>query len=201
MARTEKQNSKEQSTKGAGKAALSSGSSVRDTPDSSYISKASEPVSTRAKGPDQAASASGDGSSGRLRRAASKVRSAISRARNLVSRRGRNSETSASAAPGANATPPRGRTDRPTPVRVQRESDIPMEQLEQSYTPRQTSLKSGFRFDGSERQRDQEFANGAGEERWSDEDRFTNKSNDPRIGTHGRTYEPGEHRASSDDTE
>jgi hypothetical protein len=41
-------------------------------------------------------------------------------------------------------------------------------------------------------QRDQESALGVADERWNDEDRLTNKSGDPRIGTHGRTYEPGE---------
>ena len=29
-------------------------------------------------------------------------------------------------------------------------------------------------------------------DRFSDEDRFTNRSHDPRIGTHNRTYEPAE---------
>ena len=32
------------------------------------------------------------------------------------------------------------------------------------------------------------------EERFLDEDIYTNKSGDPRIGTHGRTDEPGERR-------
>ena len=41
---------------------------------------------------------------------------------------------------------------------------------------------------------DGEVARGAADEPWNDEDRFTNKSADPRIGTHGRTYEPGESR-------
>ena len=31
-----------------------------------------------------------------------------------------------------------------------------------------------------------------GDERWNDEDHFTNRSGDPRIGTHRRSYEPGE---------
>src|SRR5437868_6987283 len=54
------------------------------------------------------------------------------------------------------------------------ESDIPREQLDRSYTPPQTSLKAPFRRNGADRQRDQEFASGAGDERWNDEDRFTN---------------------------
>jgi hypothetical protein len=64
-----------------------------------------------------------------------------------------------------------------------------MEILTRTYTPRQTSLKASFRASGDERQRDQDFVT---EERWNDEDHFTNKSGDPRIGTHHRKYEPGE---------
>lgn len=60
------------------------------------------------------------------------------------------------------------------------------------YTPTQTSLKASFRSDGSDQQRDQEPAGGFSDERWNDEDHFTNKSGDPRIGTHGRNDEPGE---------
>jgi hypothetical protein len=78
---------------------------------------------------------------------------------------------------------------------TRREADIPMDQIASTYTPTQTSLKAGFRVTGADRQRDQEFANGAGDGRWNDEDLLTNKSGDPRIGTHGRTYEPGEKRA------
>jgi len=75
---------------------------------------------------------------------------------------------------------------------ARREPDIPLDLLAQTYTPKQTSLKASFRASGKERQRDQEFAYGVADNRWKDEDRFTNKSGDPRIGTHGRTYEPGE---------
>ena len=75
---------------------------------------------------------------------------------------------------------------------VRREPDIPLDRIERTYIPKQTSLKSSFRSSGDERQRDQEFANGVADDRWNDEDRYTNKSGDPRIGTHGRSYEPGE---------
>jgi hypothetical protein len=87
------------------------------------------------------------------------------------------------------------RTTAPAPSRApRREADVPMD-ITNEYTPKQTSLKGGFRDDGSARQRDQELAAGAApDERWNDEDRFTNKSGDPRIGTRGRTYEPGETR-------
>ena len=78
---------------------------------------------------------------------------------------------------------------------TRREADIPMDQIAAAYTPTQTSLKAGFRASGDDRQRDQEYAGGVGDGRWNDEDRLTNKSGDPRIGTHGRTYEPGERRA------
>lgn len=74
------------------------------------------------------------------------------------------------------------------------QADIPVDTLSKTYTPTQTSLKAGFRADGADRQRDQEFSGGVADERWNDEDRLTNKSGDPRIGTHGRTYEPGESR-------
>lgn len=75
---------------------------------------------------------------------------------------------------------------------ARREPDIPLDQLAETYIPRQTSLKASFRASSEERQRDQDFGYGIAENRWKEEDRFTNKSGDPRIGTHGRTYEPGE---------
>ena len=57
------------------------------------------------------------------------------------------------------------------------------------YTPTQTSLKASFRTTGEDQQRDQEFVAGYADERWNEEDRLTNKSGDPRIGTHGQRYE------------
>jgi hypothetical protein len=79
-----------------------------------------------------------------------------------------------------------------SPARKRRpQTDIPAGALNR-YTPTQTSLKAGFRANGADRQRDQEFVRGVADERWNEEDRLTNKSGDPRIGTHGRTYEPGE---------
>ena len=77
---------------------------------------------------------------------------------------------------------------------VRREADIPFDVLDKTYTPRQTSLKASFRSDGKDRQRDQEFASGHAESRWNDEDRLTNRSGDPRIGTHRRKYEPEERK-------
>jgi hypothetical protein len=92
-------------------------------------------------------------------------------------------------APVAAAPKPRKRREVGTARPPRREADVPMEILARTYTPRQTSLKASFRASGVERQRDQDFVT---EERWSDEDHFTNKSGDPRIGTHHRKYEPGE---------
>lgn len=82
---------------------------------------------------------------------------------------------------------------------VKRETDIPMDVLSRSYTPPATSSKAGFRADGVDHARDQEFAFGSSDERFNDEDHFTNKSGDPRIGTRRRTYEPGEDRVESRD--
>ena len=88
----------------------------------------------------------------------------------------------------------RAATSRP----VRRESDIPLDVLEQTYTPGATNGKESFRSTGLERSRNQQFADGVADERWNDEDHYTNKSGDPRIGTHGRSYEPGESRAEND---
>jgi hypothetical protein len=91
---------------------------------------------------------------------------------------------------------PRRATPEPRAAReVRRETDIPLDVLDRAYTPPATSSKASFRSDGSDHQLDQEFAFGRGDTRWNDEDRFTNKSGDPRIGTHRRTYEPDEARA------
>ena len=83
---------------------------------------------------------------------------------------------------------------RPAAPHVKRETDIPLDVLSATYTPPLTSSKEPFRSDGSDHQLDQEFAQGRDDNRWNDEDRYTNKSGDPRIGTHRRTYEPDEER-------
>jgi hypothetical protein len=87
------------------------------------------------------------------------------------------------------------RAARPT----RREADIPLDVLDRTYTPPLTSSKASFRSDGSDHQRDQELTPATADERFNDEDRYTNKSGDPRIGTHRRTYEPGEARGESHD--
>lgn len=93
----------------------------------------------------------------------------------------------------------RGSATPAQPRPVKRETDIPLEELGRTYTPTATSSKQSFRSDGADHQSDQEFAHGSSDERWRDEDRFTNKSGDPRIGTRGRTYEPEEQRNESRD--
>ena len=92
--------------------------------------------------------------------------------------------------------PRSARTAAPRPqARPKRpQTDVPFDLISNAYSPTQTSLKGPFRDSGEDHQRDQELANGYVDERWNDEDRFTNKSGDPRIGTHGRSYEPGEKR-------
>jgi hypothetical protein len=100
---------------------------------------------------------------------------------------------SRSAAPARPEQQSAGNPGRVTP----RQTDIPLDLLTQAYTPADTSSKASFRSSGQDHQNDQEFALGVFDERWNDEDRLTNKSGDPRIGTHGRTYEPEEARAGS----
>ena len=89
------------------------------------------------------------------------------------------------------AVRPRQRATANTARPTKREPDIPLDVLDRTYTPKQTSLKAPFRTDGGDRQRDQELTPGY-DDTWNEEDKFTNKSGDPRIGTHHRKYEPGE---------
>ena len=111
--------------------------------------------------------------------------------------RGRSEESpAAEPAKKHSAEPKRGNSRNPglTARPAKREADIPMDVVDRSYTPPMTSSKASFRTDGADHQRDQEFAFTASDERWNDEDHYTNKSGDPRIGTKQRTYEPGESR-------
>ena len=124
---------------------------------------------------------------GALRRVASAVRSMFARGRE------ESEPKEMSAAPAA--TP--SRATQSTPRVTRRESDIPLDVIGGTYTPPFTGGKAGFRSDGADHQNDQEFAYGVADERWNDEDRLTNKSGDPRIGTHRRTYETAEAREES----
>ena len=110
-----------------------------------------------------------------LQRAAASLARALSRRTDKVA--------SSSAATPAKAASAPSRKPR-------RQADIPLDQIAAAYTPTQTSLKAPFRASGADRQSDQEYASGFSDGRWNDEDHYTNKSGDPRIGTHNRTYEP-----------
>ena len=62
---------------------------------------------------------------------------------------------------------------------------------EDDYTPHQLSSKAPFRGGGDDVD-DELPTEMTSNDRFSGEDRFTNRSHDPRIGTHNRTYEPAE---------
>lgn len=128
----------------------------------------------------------------RLRRVANAVGALFTRRRNRAETVEARTEDGR---PGRRSAAPAAGQARVT----RREADIPLDTLDRTYTPPLTSSKASFRSDGSDHGKDQEFALGVADERWNDEDRFTNKSGDPRIGTHRRTYEPGEDRAESRD--
>ena len=91
-------------------------------------------------------------------------------------------EASAAREAKPKATPRTARTRR-------RESDVPLDLIAETYAPKQTSIKTSLRSDGADHEKDQELPPGAGEI-FENEDHFTNKSGDARIGTHGRNYEP-----------
>lgn len=94
----------------------------------------------------------------------------------------------------AQAAKPRKPQPNPPAARaVHRTSDVPLDLIADSYVPKQTSLKGSFRSDGADQQNDQEIVLGT-DDRFQDEDHFTNKSGDVRIGTHKRNHEQGETR-------
>lgn len=114
--------------------------------------------------------------------------------------RGRSAESNESnaAEPAMSAAAPKRQQARNEGIKARaprREADIGVDVADRSYTPPMTSSKASFRTDGADHQRDQEFAFTSADERWNDEDHYTNKSGDPRIGTRQRTYEPGESQA------
>ena len=123
---------------------------------------------------------------GRLRRAADAVKRVFTRSHRP--------EENAEPVIASAAQPQRARKNAPqaTARPVRREPDIPLDVLDE-YTPPLTSSKASFRSDGADHQQDQEFSPGA-DARWNNEDHYTNKSGDPRIGTRGRTYEANESR-------
>ncbi|HUP58881.1 MAG TPA: hypothetical protein VNA69_00530 [Thermoanaerobaculia bacterium] len=127
-------------------------------------------------------------------------KSALRRAASAVQRlfaRGQEEEWTLEAAPQTQPTAQHQEPKAANPV--QRRTDIPLDVLDRAYIPPLTSSKASFRSDGGDHQRDQDVELGLTGERWNDEDRYTNKSGDPRIGTHGRTNEPAETRAEKGD--
>lgn len=128
---------------------------------------------------------------GSLRRVANAVKRLFTRGRSAAM------QTSPTAMPSTAASQNASAASMGQPARVRRETDIPLDVLDRTYTPPFTGGKASFRSDGYDHQNDQEFAYGVSDERWNDEDRITNKSGDPRIGTHRRTYEPAESRDES----
>ncbi|MEA2569610.1 MAG: hypothetical protein QOI24_1611 [Acidobacteriota bacterium] len=147
-------------------------------------------TSTAARGKSKSAKAGdGDGreKKGVVARAAARVGKAIR-------------SVTAKVRPAAKAKPrektPRAAKPAPKAARAtRRDSDIPMDRIAETYTPEHTSVKSGMRGNGAGSRNDRNVGSGIDDDRWNDEDVITNKSGDPRIGTHGRTYEPGEARA------
>ena len=129
---------------------------------------------------------------GRLRGAAEAVKRVFTRGR------GSSSPAEAESVAAPRSSQPRSASTAPPPRTTRRETDVPLDVLDRSYTPAATSWKASFRSDGSDRQKDQELTPLTATDRWNDEDHFTNKSGDPRIGTHRRTYEPDESRAERD---
>lgn len=125
---------------------------------------------------------------GRLRKAAGAVKRAFTRG-------GSEEIAEPVTATAAAAEPRRSRSTPPRAARpTRREADIPLDVLDRAYTPPLTSSKASFRSDGADHQHDQDFSRGVADARWNDEDHYTNKSGDPRIGTRGRTYEANESR-------
>ena len=129
---------------------------------------------------------------GRLHRAANAVKRLFGRKQAASAGQPAMDTAPRQSASGAATTSPAVRAPR-------RQTDIPLDVLDRAYTPPNTSSKASFRSDGADHEGDQDFARGITDSRWNDEDRLTNKSGDPRIGTRGRTYEPGEARPESRD--
>ncbi len=115
---------------------------------------------------------------GRLRKAAEAVKRVFTKKRE---------ETPAPIAEPRRDLAPASESPQQPPRITRRETDVPLDVLNRSYTPQMTSSKASFRSDGSDKEKDQELTPRTASDRWNDEDHYTNKSGDPRIGTHGRT--------------
>ena len=128
------------------------------------------------------------------------LRDAADAVKRIFTRRGEEeTQATVEAAPAAEPSRPGRAAAAGTARQVRREADIPLDVLDRAYTPPATSSKEPFRSDGADHQQDQEFSRGVADADWNDEDHFTNKSGDPRIGTRRRTYEPNETRDESRD--
>jgi hypothetical protein len=127
---------------------------------------------------------------GALARTAKKV---TSKARKMTARLNPRKRAAANVAATPAKQTARPRSASATARPKQNQTDIPLDLIAAMYSPKQTSGKTSFRSSGVDQQNDQEMPLGAGD-RWQDEDHFTNRSGDARIGTHGRSYEPGETR-------
>ena len=129
---------------------------------------------------------------GRLRRVAQAVKRVFSR--------GHSEEETAEPMHATTLKPARQKR-RPQPQvqarPARREADIPLDLIDRTYTPPVTSSKASFRSDGEDHHQDQELIPRVANDRWNDEDHYTNKSGDPRIGTRRRTYEANESAADS----
>jgi hypothetical protein len=91
---------------------------------------------------------------------------------------------------GAKKSPSQTTTGRPQPQRHSRRvsESFTLSELEAT-VPSQQNRAPSFASHHGHDYVDQEVAvTMSVEDRWNDEDRLTNRSNDPRIGTHGRTY-------------
>lgn len=160
------------------------GKKSSDDKSSTFESKPRKAVATKPQAGMEREASAGAAPTGRIARAVSAVRRLFGRGKTVE------------AAPATEVSVERAGGQRQQRV-VRRQTDIPMDVISNTYTPPRTRSKMGFRADGADHQHDQEFAAGVADERWNDEDRLTNKSGDPRIGTRGRTYEPGEARQES----
>ncbi len=125
---------------------------------------------------------------GAIARTAKKV---TNNARKMTAKLNPRKRAKVAAAPAPAPARPQAAPVTARPKRTQ--TDIPLDLIAATYSPRQTSVKASFRSNGADQQNDQEMPLGAGD-RWQDEDHYTNKSGDARIGTHGRSYEAGEKR-------
>lgn len=113
----------------------------------------------------------------KVKKIASRVRKSPGKASPEASMRAKKSAPSTRSTP----SPPQAR-------RIVRKSDVTDAELSE-FGPSQTSSRGPFDKHRSDDRRDQEITAALGEPRFKDEDEYTNRSGDKRIGTHNREYE------------